>query len=338
MNTSKFTRIKEGFSTIRRLPRLNKIRLGIKVKNAQGKEYPKETPHFVVPPEVAEQYGETPTELDVMLPLENEEVCFVQKLAYYGSSKGLQCHGNGETAERKNDKGEWEPRSCPCELRKTKENPQGQCSELGHLMVLLPKVSLGGVYQITTSSYNSVVDLNSSIDYIRALVGRIAMVPLKLRRVPTQTNHDGKRQTHYTLALVLDADVNGVNQLRFDSTRVLQTARGNIQIEGPAEENPRLDAVDVVATQDEAVEQADATPSAPAEETATLTEDEVKQLQAEAELLSEQMLKATAAGGPKQFNALRKEFACKTKFPLEPSELQNFVQAMKAWSGWEHAQ
>ena len=135
----KFTRIQDGFSTNRRIPRLGKIRLGLKVQHPKtGKSYPKETPHFVVPKEVAEAFGDEPTELDIFLPSENEEAVFPQKLAYYGSSKGLICHGDGERAERFNQETKkWEDRSCPCEHRKTDENPQGQCAPVGHLMFLI---------------------------------------------------------------------------------------------------------------------------------------------------------------------------------------------------------
>ena len=254
---AKFTRMAEGFSTNRRMPRLGKIRLGIKVRNAQKKEYPKETPYFVVPPEVARVYGTEPTELDVMCPLNDPELFFPQKLAMYGSSKGLVCHGNGQHAERKDETtGKWQARSCPCEFRKTPDNPKGACAEVGHLMVLLPKVNMGGVYQISTSSYHSVVDLNSGIDYVQCLVGRIALVPLKLRREPRETHHNGKKQTHYTLTLTLDANVEGINQLRNDSTRILQHAQ--YQIEGPVEENPAQDPVDLVVEAEE--------PDAPAKE------------------------------------------------------------------------
>ena len=71
----KFTRIK-GVSDQRRLPRLGKIRLGVKATAKSGKEYPVEKDYFVVPPEVAAIYGEQPKELDVMLPVNDPEVCF----------------------------------------------------------------------------------------------------------------------------------------------------------------------------------------------------------------------------------------------------------------------
>jgi hypothetical protein len=260
----KFTRIQEQFSTARRMPRLGRIRLGIKVqkvhkgtgqpivKDGKPIEYPKETPYFVVPEEVARVYGDQPTELDVMLPHDDPEIIFPQKLAWYGSTRGLKCHGNGQTAERYDEKAkQWQPIDCPCEHRKTDLNPAGECTEQAHLMVLLPKVSLGGVYQITTRSYHSVVDINSALDYIRMLVGRIALVPLKLRREARTTHHDGKAQTHYTMSLVLDADVNGLNKLREDSRRVLATAR--YMIEAPIEENPAVEPPDAIDETEEDV-------------------------------------------------------------------------------------
>ena len=239
-----FTTVKGGFSQHRRVPRVGKIRLGIKKKTTEGKEYPSETEHFVVPQEVALIYGDTPTELDVMLPVEDTGICFPQKLAMYGKVRGLVCEGNGEQARRLNEKtNEREPRACPCEHLRSDANPRGDCSPVAHLMVLLPKVGLGGIYQISTRSYNSVVDINSGIDYVRGLVGRAALVPLKLRRVKRETHHNGKKSIHYTMTLTLDANVEGINRLREDSQRILSEAR--LEIEGPAELDPRIDPVDI---------------------------------------------------------------------------------------------
>ncbi len=244
-----FTRIESGFSQARRIPRLGMIRLGMKVQSASDPKvtYPKEVSYFVCPPEVQAVYGEQPTELDVMFPVNDETVVFPQKLAWFGQGKGLKCHGNKQTALRYNEKTQaWEERACPCEQYKSGENPKGDCMEMASLMVMLPKVSIGAVYQITTRSYHSVVDINSGIDMVKDLLrGRIAMVPLKLRRVPRTTHHDAKSQTHYTMTLTLDANINGINSLLDDSRRVLDTAR-TIQIEGPQEENPEDGAADVI--------------------------------------------------------------------------------------------
>jgi hypothetical protein len=244
MNITFPKRIKDSISTARRLPRLGKIRLGIKkVSQKSGKEYPTETNHFVVPAEVAAVYGHAPRELDVMFPVNDEETVFPQQLEFYGSGKGLKCVGNKETAMERTEKGGWQERTCPCERLE-----KGECSERGHLLVMLPKVSVGGLYQIDTGSYHSIVDVNSGIDYVRALVGRIAMVPLKLRRVARETHAEGTRQVHYTLQLTLDANVEGINKLREDTTRVIQYA--HYQIEGPVMENPASDPPDVVVEQE----------------------------------------------------------------------------------------
>lgn len=247
-----FTRIKGSFSEARQLPRLGKIRLGVKVKNAAGKEYPKETPWFVCPDEVADVYGKEPIELDIMLPHEDPEVFFPQKLAMYGTSAGLKCHGNGEQARRLDEKNEWVDRKCPCEFLKTTENPKGACTEQSSLMVLLPKVSMGGCYQITTGSFHSTKTLNSAMDYIRGLAGRLALIPMRLRRVPRITHSEGKPQTHYTLELILDGDLKMIRELRSDIEGVL--IPGRYQIEGPIDENKTLDPVDEEDEQIDAAE------------------------------------------------------------------------------------
>lgn len=206
----KYTRI-EGLSTIRRLPRLGKIRLGIKVEygavktNKEGIREPlfrpKEVDYFVCPPEIKKFYGDEPKELNIMFPLNDPEVLFPQAYKYYGSGKGLKCRGDGINATRLNEEtNEMEERSCPCELL-----GGGKCKQVASLSFMMPSIKIGGVYQIDLSSYHSIVDINSGFDYAMAMLGgRIAMVPFILRRVPRETHNEGKKQTHYTLTMELD--------------------------------------------------------------------------------------------------------------------------------------
>lgn len=244
---TRITRIKD-LSDRRRLPRLGIIRLGLKMKSARtGAEYPSETEYFVCPPEVKAIYGDKPTELDVMLPLNELESVFPCAYKYYGSSKGLKCQGDGETAYRVNDKKEMEQIPCPCELLES-----GKCKQSGTLMVMLPKVSVGGIYQIRTSSYNSIVDVNSGLDYVSALLGRFSLVPLKLRRVKTETHHDEKKQNHFTLQIIFDADITTLNALRTDTMRVLEHPR--YQLPAPLEENPEAEPIDIIVEDEEAKE------------------------------------------------------------------------------------
>lgn len=254
------TRIK-GLSDRRRLPRLGSIRLGLKAKSKQtGREYPIETDFFVVPPEVAKIYGEKPKELDVMLPLNDLDSVFPCSYKFYGSSRGLKCEGDGETATRVNDETkEMEQVPCPCPLL-----DEGKCKQSGTLMVMLPKVSVGGIFQIRTTSYNSIVDINSGLEYVAALIGRFALVPLKLKRIAIETHHDEKKQTHYTLQIIFDGDIQTLNNLRLDTQRVLEHPR--YQLPAPLETNPEKDAVDIIVDDEEK-------PQAPVQATVTKGED-----------------------------------------------------------------
>jgi len=211
-----------------------------------GKEYPKETEYFVVPPEVAKVYGDRPSELDVMLPINDIEAVFPQAYKWYGESKGLKCIGNGETAMRLNEKTQtMEERDCPCELLET-----NGCAKRAHLLVILPGINMGGVYQIDIGSYHSIVDINSGLDFVQALVGRFAMVPLKLKRVPKETNANGQRQLHHTLQVILDADVNMINTLRENTSRVLLSTK-NIALPAPEDINPAFDEGAVVVSDED---------------------------------------------------------------------------------------
>ena len=241
--TQRVTTIK-GLSDRRRLPRIGRIRLGLKAVTTSGKEYPKEVEYFVVPDEVRKVYGDKPLELDVMFPLNDMGAVFPVAYKSYGSGKGLRCTGDGETAHRVNETTkEMEQIKCPCNLLEEKK-----CKQTGTLMVMLPKVSVGGIYQCTTSSINSIIDIASCLDYVSALIGRFAMVPLKLRRVKTETHHDDKKQNHYTLQVIFDGDINTINALRGDTLRVLEHPR--FQLPAPLDENPELDAIDIVADEE----------------------------------------------------------------------------------------
>lgn len=242
-----FTTIK-GVSERRRLPRLGKIRLGVKVLAKSGQAYPAEVDYFVVPPEVQKIYGPKPKALDVMFPVQDRGVIFPQALKWYGSGRGLKCIGDGERAMRLNDAtGVMEPADCPCPLLES-----GQCARRAHLMVILPKVNMGGVYQIDMGSYNSIVDLNSGLDYVEAMVGRVAMVPLVLTRVPRETFGGGQRRVHYPLQVSLATnDIGWINRLRTETAVILERQAAFV-LPAPVEENPALDEEGVMLTEAQA--------------------------------------------------------------------------------------
>jgi hypothetical protein len=240
MFDTKFGTIK-GLSDRRRLPLLGKIRLGIKKQSSKGTTYPAETDYFVCPPEVQKVYGEKPKSINIMLPVAQRHIIFPQAYRWYGTGRGLKCIGNGECANRfSDDKKAMTEIECPCEKL---EN--GECKQRAFLMVMLPEVNMGGVYQVSTGAFNSIVDINSGLDYVEALVGRVQMVPLKLLREPIETHNDGKKQTHYTLRLRFDGDVNFLNQLRENTKRIMLESE-KIALPPPQDENPEADPVDEV--------------------------------------------------------------------------------------------
>lgn len=229
-----FTRI-NGLSNRRRYPIIGKIRLGIRALGKNG-GYPIETPYFVVPKEVQEIYGEKPIELDVMFPSNTPDLIFPQSLRWYGNSHGLKCIGNKKQAQRLNERTfRFEPRECPCELL---EN--GDCSERAQLLVMLPKISMAGLYQIDIGSSNSMIDINSYFDWMNTHIGRFAMIQLKLRRVPRQMVHKGQPRTHYPLALRFDDSAADVGELKKDNEAILAKL-ASIEVQEPEDTNPATD-------------------------------------------------------------------------------------------------
>ena len=71
------------------------------------------------------------------------------------------------------------------------------------LQFMLYKVPGMGIWQIDTSSINSIININSYAEYIRAMFGKISWIPLQLtiESKAVQNPENGKRQTVYVLNL-----------------------------------------------------------------------------------------------------------------------------------------
>lgn len=235
----------KGLSDARRLPRLGKIRLGIMKKTDKGIEYPKEVDYFILDPETAVEeqrdklikqfetlFGKNPKSISIMLPVSDRNIVFPQDYKRYGSGSSLKCKGDGETAvvgdvkfaEGLNQIGKDElgrikvkcaGQQCPYYIKK-------ECSECATLNVFIPQIEGMGVWQITTGSINSIINLNSNLDMIQTVAGRTHMIPLTLERVPQETNHDGKKATHYILKINTDIKLADVQRLgAIDPSKIL---------------------------------------------------------------------------------------------------------------------
>lgn len=235
----------KGLSDIRRLPRLGKIRLGIKKKTEAGKEYPAEVDHFIIAPETASElenkriieesvklYGEKPKSLKIMFPVADPDVYFPQFYKRYGKGTLLKCKGNGEEAVCSTPefaagltsigKDEMGMLRVKCLGKECPNYKSKECGEVGVLQVLLPDLPGAGIWQITTGSFNSIVNLNSCLDYIKAVCGRAHMIPLSIERREQAIAYEGKKTNHYILHINMDFKLSDLQRFAMiDPTRML---------------------------------------------------------------------------------------------------------------------
>ncbi|MBA7523105.1 hypothetical protein ES705_15228 [subsurface metagenome] len=186
-----------------RIPRLGKIKLGIKKKKAKS-EYPSAVDYFVCPIEVRAVYGEKPKKLQIAFHADELEEVFPQYYKRYGKSTGLVCKGDGEIANAINtETGEFGEIEClgrNCDYWK-----DNKCKTIGNLYFMIRGVNRFGVYQLDTSSYNSILNINGGIEYAKKITGgRLALVPFILEVIPQEVNPEGKKKTVYVLRLEAD--------------------------------------------------------------------------------------------------------------------------------------
>lgn len=221
----------KGVSEVRRLPRLGKIRLGIKVEEPRKNPYPRATDYFVVPDEIKGYVGDKPRQLQIMFPVEDKEVFAQQYLKCYSFTQGLVCRGDGTKCIRKVDvitgdianhaTDHWEFKDMTCDVETCPEaigDPERgvrpQCRRVMNLLFVLPDVPGLGVWQLDTSSFFSIVNINSCLDVIRGLCGRISGIPLKLSLEPREVTPPGiKKKTVQVLHLRSDLKLSDLQRI-----------------------------------------------------------------------------------------------------------------------------
>ncbi|MCX8126066.1 MAG: hypothetical protein N3E40_02820 [Dehalococcoidia bacterium] len=230
----------KGVSELRRMPRLGKIRLGIKVEEPKKNPYPRPTDYFVLPDAVKKYLGDRPTRLPIMFPTENQSEFAPQFLKCYSFTQGLVCRGDGVRAMRKVDTAtgdivnhntrEWvfqeitcDPDTCPQYMGDPERAIRPQCRRVMNLIFLIPDVPGFGVWQLDTSSFYSIVNINSCLDLIRRICGRISFIPLQLSLEPMEVTPPGvKRKTVHILYVRSDVKLADIQKLgRIPPERVL---------------------------------------------------------------------------------------------------------------------
>ncbi len=243
----------KGLTENKRMPRLGKIHLGIKKKNQAGVEYPSAVDYFVCPDEVLAIIGEDkPKELKVMIPIEDTENWASQFYRCYSRTRGLICKGDGETATRtidtktgdlaNRDTTTSERKVIPCQGRDCPDYGR-QCKEVMNLQFLLPDVPGLGVWQIDTSSINSIRNINSAAELIRGVLGRVSMIPLLLTIEPQQVTSpvDGKLKTVHVLNLrVKEKLIDMMKMAQLPPSQVLLPAPDETELPISDDETPEL--------------------------------------------------------------------------------------------------
>ena len=183
--------------------------MGVRVVGGEN-TYPRAVDYFVCPEPVRKVYGDRPKELRILFPIEDESKWAAQFYQCYSQSRGLVCKGDGEKAIALVDErtGLLAARSSrKTTLKEINCHPQTchyygeQCRRVMNLQFLLPDVPGLGVWQLDTSSYWSMVNINNGIKIVRQACGRVSMIPLRLKLVAQEVRPNGSRKAAYVLAL-----------------------------------------------------------------------------------------------------------------------------------------
>jgi hypothetical protein len=218
----------DGLTDIDRPPRQGMIRLGIKKKTTSGKEYPSEVDYFILDPEtpdIQEQqriidlwskaFGACPKSIEIVLLSSDINEAFPQNYKRYGKSTPLKCIGDGREAvvtDKEYGKGldqigtddrgfmkvRCNGRDCIYATTNEKSTAK-ECKATATLTVKIPQLGGLGVWQLTTGSFNSIVNINSSIRDLVLTYGRAHGIPLRLERRSQEMPYKGKKTTHYPL-------------------------------------------------------------------------------------------------------------------------------------------
>lgn len=161
----------------------------------------------------------------------------------YGKTSGLFCRcEDGETASRSNkglDKDEkpidpqgWaalqvyekqegiklevgDRFDMPCPGEECPLFEKKVCKNLGTLDLMIPRVPGLGVWTVQTSSFNSIRNIESTLQQMADLLGgEIASIPLGLRLVPQQAVVEGKAKTIFVMELVCPHNLQQLAGLR----------------------------------------------------------------------------------------------------------------------------
>ena len=204
-----------------RFTRAGHIRLGIKKQSARGSLYPEKSDHFIADFESEETtrlfyktYGEKPTKISIAFAHETPDSIFPQWYKCYGAASGLKCKGDGNTAQRADEKGDLHEVDCPgpseCDFGKA-----NGCKQMASLQFFIRGLPGFQIFQVNTTSWNSIRNLNSGLEMPRVVRGNqpIRGVWVDLYLVPQQAQANGKSVQIYVMKLDIPTNLDNLKAL-----------------------------------------------------------------------------------------------------------------------------
>lgn len=155
----------------------------------------------------AKHYGEHPTEIDVLLPFSTPGENFeAWREAYVAGGLTHRCDGEKVWYELDAEG----HRSVVAGVPDRACDGSRQCKPVGRLKVIVPQLQRLAFLTVLTTSVHDIMNLQRQLDALLQINGKLAGVPLILRRRPvmisTPSGSDGKRARREKWLLSIEAD------------------------------------------------------------------------------------------------------------------------------------
>lgn len=167
-------------------------------------------------------YGDKPRKIPVRLLYDDIELNFQCRYTCF-LGKTLWCYGDGETAQRIADlqanNGVRKEVRCPCGRQEPTYARPDKCRINAKLSVIIDgTATVGGVWTLRTTSYNSTVGILSSLALIKRLTGGpLAGIPLNLTLAPKVGVHptNGQAVTVYVVGIEFAGTIEALQQIAY---------------------------------------------------------------------------------------------------------------------------
>ena len=225
-----------------RLPEIGKIKIGNKGETRTGSkgEYrlPQKLDHFIITTnekdgkddfiidsELHAILGDEPKELKIRLLYNEPELNFYTRYSIFQGNKCI-CEGDGEDFYWLNEAtGEMEAGKVPVKQLDPNYKGKDKCKPNGVLQCVIEGANtIGGVWKFRTTSWNSVVSIQTGLAFIRQLTGgQLAGVPLTLALRAKNVLVEGKSTKIY----VVNIEYRGSIESLQETTYKLLTSTAN---------------------------------------------------------------------------------------------------------------